>query len=289
MTSEQIILRLQQEYARRREDNLHLFEERQEEACRKCPGLRELLSARHAAVMQGVRASILAPRKDPSSTRAYPGRMAELNAQIAEALEKGGFTQNFLQPVYTCAACRDEGYVYDPSRRMCDCMKNEYHRRLLLESGVAGDSCTFDRFDETLFSDEPDEKGRSQRRSAVIIRDVCQAYADSFPNTATRDLLLMGKSGLGKTFLLQCIAHRIHTAFNLRAHSKRSVRQMLHLAVRFVNVQHIHPAKHAMICALSSAFREKSRLIQRHSIASFFFFAAGHNRRKGQQFGILIV
>ena len=29
MTSEQIILQLQQEYARRREDNLHLFEEHQ--------------------------------------------------------------------------------------------------------------------------------------------------------------------------------------------------------------------------------------------------------------------
>ena len=160
MTSEQIILQLQQEYARRREDNLHLFEEHQEQACQQCPGLRELISARHAAVMQGVRASILAPRKNPVATSAYPSRMAELNAQIAQALENGGFARDFLQPVYTCAVCRDEGYVYDPSRRMCDCMKQEYHRRLLIESGIAGDSCTFDKFDETLFSDEPDEKGR---------------------------------------------------------------------------------------------------------------------------------
>lgn len=209
MTSEQIILQLQQEYARRREDNLHLFEEHQEEACQNCPGLRELISARHAAVMQGVRASILAPRKNPAATSGYPSRMAELNAQIADALEKGGYAKDFLQPVYTCAACRDEGYIYDPSRRMCDCMKQEYHRRLLLESGIAGDSCTFDKFDESLFSDEPDEKGRSQRKSAIIIRDVCMAYADSFPQTATRDLLLMGKSGLGKTFMLQSIAHRV--------------------------------------------------------------------------------
>ena len=209
MTSEQIILQLQQEYARRREDNLRLFEQRQETACRQCPGLRELLNARHAAVMQGVRQSILAPRKDASAAAGYPDRMARFNAQIAETLEKGGFDRDYLQPVYTCAACRDEGYLYDPSRRMCGCMKSEYHRRLLAQSGIAGDRCTFEAFDETLFSDEPDEKGLSQRKSALIIRDACRAYADAFPNPPTRDLLLMGQSGLGKTFMLQAIAHRV--------------------------------------------------------------------------------
>ena len=209
MTSEQIILQLQQEYARRREDNLHLFEERQQEACDRCPGLRELITARHAAVMQGVRATLLAQRKTPDAANGLPNRMAELNRQIVETLEKNGLPADHLQPVYTCAVCRDEGYLYDPSRRMCDCMKTEYHRRLLVESGVAGDSCTFEKFDENLFSDEPDEKGRSQRKTALVIRDVCRAYAESFPQTATRDLLLMGKSGLGKTFMLQAIAHRV--------------------------------------------------------------------------------
>ena len=209
MTSEQIILQLQQEYARRREDNLHLFEERQQEACDRCPGLRELITARHATVMQGVRATLLAQRKTPDAAGGISNRMAELNRQIVEVLENNGLPADHLQPVYTCAVCRDEGYLYDPSRRMCDCMKQEYHRRLLAESGVAGENCTFEKFDETLFTDEPDEKGRSQRKTALVIRDVCLAYADSFPQTATRDLLLMGKSGLGKTFMLQSIAHRV--------------------------------------------------------------------------------
>ena len=209
MTSEQIILQLKQEYARRREDNLHLFEEHQEEACQKCPGLRELITARHAAVMQGVRASILAPRKNPSATSGYPSSMAELNAQIVETLEKGGYAKDFLQPVYTCAICRDEGYLYDPSRRMCDCFRQAFNRRLLAESGVGANAPDFADFDAELFSDECDERGVSQRKAAVLIRDVCETYATSFPNTATRDLLLMGKSGLGKTFMLQCIARRV--------------------------------------------------------------------------------
>lgn len=209
MTSEQILLDLQQEYARRREENLRLFEERQEAACARCPGLRELLDQRHAAVMLGVRRSLLSPKKDAGANADLPGRMARLNREIAQALQEHQVPHEMIQPVYTCPVCRDEGYVYDPSRRMCDCMRREYNRRLLSQSGVSDAAPTFEDFDETLFTEEKDEKGRSQRKAASTIRDVCQAYADSFPDTPTRDLLLMGKSGLGKTFLLQCIARRV--------------------------------------------------------------------------------
>lgn len=228
MTSEQIIAQLQQDYAHRREDNLRLFEQRQQEACERCPGLRSLLNARHAAVMQGVRSSILSRQKAPGAGAELPALMAGLNRQIGEALVQGGLPADFLQPVYQCAVCRDEGYVYDPSRRMCDCMRGEYHRRLLAESGISGDSCTFEAFDETVFSDQPyaldtqtgrqaDEYTKPEnrrelgipRKAALVGREVCQAYADSFPDTPTRDLLLMGKSGLGKTFMLHAIACRV--------------------------------------------------------------------------------
>lgn len=209
MTSEQILLQLHQEYARRREDNMILFEQRQDEACQRCPGLRELLTARHASVMAGVRATLLTARKDASRTSGLASQMAEMNRRITEKLKEGGLPEDYLQPIYTCPACRDEGYLYDPSRRMCDCLKQAFNRRLLEESGLAGDAHTFETFDESIFSDEPDERGLSQRKAAVAIRNACLQYADSFPETPVRDLLLMGKSGLGKTFLLQCIAHRV--------------------------------------------------------------------------------
>ena len=209
MTSEQILLNLQQEYANRREENLRIFEEKQMQACQRCPGLRELIDARHAAVMQGVRMTLLSRRKDPQAGGGMAAQMAEMNRQIAETLVQGNLPADFLKPVYTCPVCRDEGYLYDPSRRMCDCFRQEYNRRLLAESGVASDGCTFESFDEQLFSDECDDKGVSQRKIALAIRDICLSYADGFPRTQTRDLLLMGKSGLGKTFMLQCIARRV--------------------------------------------------------------------------------
>lgn len=209
MTRDQILAKLQQEYALKREENLRLFEQRRDAACEKCPGLRELLLERHEAVMSGVRSSLLSQDKTPDKNAALPAKLEELNRRIARTLEAGGLSADTLQPVYTCGCCRDEGYVYDPSRRMCDCMKKELDRRLMAESGLDERTGTFDKFDETLFSNDPDENGVIQRKVAISNRNICRRYADSFPDTQTRDLLLMGKSGLGKTFLLQSIAHRV--------------------------------------------------------------------------------
>lgn len=209
MTREQIMAQLGQEYVRRREENLRLFEQRRDEACERCPGLRELLQSRHAEVMEGVRASLIAPRRDPDYGARAAGRMAEWNRRIAQKLVQGGLGVDFLQPVYTCPACRDEGFVYDPSRRMCDCMRREYNRRVMELNGLGEGTGSFETFDPSRFSETPDERGVSQRTVAELNRDVCLRYADSFPDTRPRDLLLIGKTGLGKTFLMQCIARRV--------------------------------------------------------------------------------
>lgn len=210
MTREQIILELQQEYAARREENMRIYERRRSEACEKCPGLEQVLDARHAAVLQGVRTSLMNRFKKPGENAELPNAMVLMNQRIQELLREGGLPADALEPVYTCTACKDEGYLYDPSRHMCTCMRQELNRRMLAELGLGAAGNTFENFDESLFSDEVPEGDRlSQRQRAVLARNTCLAYADAYPDTATPNLLLSGKSGLGKTYLLHAIAHRL--------------------------------------------------------------------------------
>lgn len=210
MTREQMVLALQQEYAARREENMRIYDQRRSEACEKCPGLAQVLDARHAAVLQGVRTSLLNRFKKPGENAELPNAMALMNQRIAELLEAGGLPKNTLDPVYTCPVCKDEGYVYDPSRHMCACMRQELNHRMLGQLGLADNGHTFEAFDESLFEEgASEETGYSQRQHALQARNVCRAYADSFPDTATPNLLLFGKSGLGKTYLLHAIAHRL--------------------------------------------------------------------------------
>lgn len=42
-----------------------------------------------------------------------------------------------------------------------------------------------------------------------MLRHQCEQYAEKYPNAATMDLLLMGQSGLGKTYLMHAIAKRL--------------------------------------------------------------------------------
>ena len=66
------------------------------------------------------------------------------------------------------------------------------------------DEQNFERFDLNRF---PEEGG--QRAQMALARRLCEEYADRFPETRYRNLLLTGAGGLGKTYLLNCIYARV--------------------------------------------------------------------------------
>jgi DNA replication protein DnaC len=205
MTRDQLVLQLQQEYATRREENLRAYDAKVDGVCAQCPGLKSLIDARHAALLSGMRFALYPEKRNPLANEGLTAKLVDYNGRIAASLTAGGLLPDALNPIFTCAECRDEGYVYDPTRRMCACFENELNRRMLVELGLR-DEQTFERFREDYFSDDGDVSQRSTMRRN---RDVCQRYADTYPNTEVRDLLFTGKSGLGKTFLMQAIAHRV--------------------------------------------------------------------------------
>lgn len=81
-------------------------------------------------------------------------------------------------------------------------------RRLYDEASI-GDE-TFENFDLNMFSDEIDPAfGYSQRHAMQSYRTFCETYADQYPNSKKRNIVLTGHSGLGKTFMLNCVAARL--------------------------------------------------------------------------------
>ncbi len=205
MTRDELVLRLQREYADRREENLRLYDEKVAAVCEHCPGLKTLIDARHAALMGGLRNAMYPEKKDPQANVGLSATLVDFNEKIAHTLAKNGLAADALAPVYTCALCRDEGYVYDPSRHMCLCFETELNQRMLTELGLRQDQ-TFENFREDLFENDGSASQRSLMRRNY---DICKRYADTYPDTDVPDLLFTGMSGLGKTFLLQAIAHRV--------------------------------------------------------------------------------
>lgn len=129
----------------------------------------------------------------------------ELQAERAELLVEHGFSADWLDGAWSCAACRDTGYA---EGRMCDCLRELYdaERAKALSALLKLGNERFEAFDLTYYSDEPDPaRGVSDRTQMEKVFRVCVNYARTF-GPGSRNLLFRGEPGLGKTFLSACVA-----------------------------------------------------------------------------------
>ena len=200
---------VQREYDALQRDEQRERDARVEEAERLDPQIRSLLEKRAMAFTREYSAALSAGRQ-PDKERARR-EYAQVTADIQKRLSALGLPQDQLDIRYRCPICRDRGYVGDVDRRDCDCFKRriEAERIRRAKLAMAGVD-TFETFDEQVFSDEKlPGRSYSQRSFMARVRAMCQDYCESFPQNARRNMLLMGASGLGKTFLLNCIANRL--------------------------------------------------------------------------------
>jgi len=207
MTRQELIRQLIDEYAERRRNQEYARDQREREILQKDPEIAalkaesmSLISSAVRAMTGGIDRAALEKAAEHVKTRGQ-----EISREIAARLTALGYPENHLSVQYVCPLCRDTGYVGDAPARFCDCFARELSRRLHEDGSMAGTAeQNFEMFDETIF---PEENG--QRRQAIAARNYCEKYADAFPTTAKKNLLLMGEGGLGKTFLLNCIYERV--------------------------------------------------------------------------------
>ena len=142
------------------------------------------------------------------------GAFAEINAQNeaakrkkAELLLEKGFSPDCLEPNYTCKNCSDLGRK---NGILCGCYKeicrNEALKELSASSGSA--ACSFENFDLSYYADNGASDGTNPRRKMQNYYNFCINYANEF-SLASPSIIMMGKTGLGKTHLSLSIAKTV--------------------------------------------------------------------------------
>ena len=191
--------------------NLTEEKRRRMEAEEKSAAVRELLGKRQSLFFSGMRGAFAAPGNAEEISKNMQQEMERINAQLRAALIACGLPEDYLQPVYHCAMCRDTGYVGEPIHEQCVCLKRAVMNKLYQAEGLQGlERENFAAFDESIFPDKPIEGRKSTQRMFIKkCREYCEEYADTFELDEGKGLLLCGKSGLGKTFLMNCVAQRV--------------------------------------------------------------------------------
>ena len=204
---EELLTELETEYERIRAENERTENARKEKIRTEQPGIHALVLERQELVYGTLRAIL----NGNAETDGLTGKMEKLSGEIRERLTNAGYPADYLAPVYRCPVCRDTGRVGDPVKEPCECLKKAYQRKLREKIGLNSEKQeTFETFDLSLFPDEPlPGASYSQRQQMDIARDDCREWAERYPEVQYRNLLLSGKSGLGKTFLLRAIAERL--------------------------------------------------------------------------------
>ena len=122
---------------------------------------------------------------------------------------------SYFYPQFECNLCKDTGYITENYKtKMCNCLKQkifdiEYNK---INSFNFSDY-NFSDFSLNYYSDSPNREkynsALSPRDNIEKIQKLCYKFIKNFDNPDEKNLLFTGNTGLGKTFLSNCIAHEM--------------------------------------------------------------------------------
>jgi len=138
--------------------------------------------------------------------------MDDLKEKKLRLLVEAGYSADYLDPVYRCVKCRDTGYAQGSTgMEKCTCYRQQLLDILYNQSNLRlAETENFSAFDESCFSDAVDEKRYgikiSPRENILKLKDRCERFIENIADPNEKNLFFSGPTGVGKTFMSNCIA-----------------------------------------------------------------------------------
>ncbi len=105
---------------------------------------------------------------------------------------------------FNCKKCGDTG---EHNGKNCSCLLNRIYTECYGAVDISGSGISFSAFDLDVFDGgEPLAGKLTQRDIMARYRDVAMGYIRDFPHNPVKNMLMTGKTGLGKSFLMYCMA-----------------------------------------------------------------------------------
>lgn len=146
---------------------------------------------------------------DATALQTLKEQMQLLSKQSKDLLISNGFTTDYLEPVYVCNDCKDTGYI---ENKKCHCFQKAIIDLLYTQSNLKEllQRENFDHFSFDYYSvNHIDTKtGTNSLANMQKAYSVAQKFIETF-GEEFHNLFLYGDTGVGKTFLSNCIAKEL--------------------------------------------------------------------------------
>lgn len=211
---------IMREYELVQNRNRRLQEEREEEIFRKVPGY-QALTEQSGALARSCAIKLL-ETNDTGAIDILRRRLSTLTAEKKQLLQKYGYPQDYLDPIYRCPNCRDTGYLQADlagseedlaghisvkgGREKCQCFRQK-EIALLYEQSNIQEIIEKENFSTLSFEYYEGEDRRRFQEAVRISLDFVQNFIQDYQN-----LFFYGTVGTGKSFLSGCIARELLVA-----------------------------------------------------------------------------
>ena len=190
-------------YNQRQFQDKYEQDQRREEVYQKVPQIRQI---EDEISSQAVRCARKLLDGDTNAKEELKQHIEDLREQKEVLLSAFGFPADYMEMHYACPECQDTG---DVDGRKCRCFKKEEIRLLYSQSNIEEvllrenfDSFSYEYYDDRVVIPE------IQMTVADYMRQVhtwCKEYVENFEKKGG-NLIFTGSTGVGKTFLTNCIA-----------------------------------------------------------------------------------
>ncbi|SFR71481.1 ATP-binding protein [Anaeromicropila populeti] len=194
------------EYDARQIRNRHELEEKYAKVYKQIPALHDIDIM---IAEESVSFAKLALNGDSSAITTLKEKIALLSFEKEELLKANGYPANYLTPNYTCPICKDTGFV---GRDKCQCFKQSIVDLLYTQSNIRSaiaeenfDTFSFDYYDKNY---KEESTGLSPFENIQKVVKECLSFIKNF-DSVYENILFYGNTGVGKTFLTNCIAREL--------------------------------------------------------------------------------
>lgn len=199
--------RIMQDYGRRQLRNRQLTEERRASLYQRLPELKALEDQITGLYGQMARQRLISEDSAPADD--LRRQLEDARLQKERLLREAAISEEELLPVYTCPDCRDTGYI---GNEPCHCFRQAAIREIYQQSNLEQilDRENFSTFSYSYYSDREMDPATGISALDTARRAVaeCHRFVDSFSDKP-KNLLFYGSTGVGKTFLSNCVAKEL--------------------------------------------------------------------------------